>query len=1044
MSKDWIVDLKNLLQGRLRSNNDNVEFRVESITSDSHGNLYACGNIKSRSNIMPGIFTNKGTFITKLDGNGNLIWSNVTEDSWYVAAGDYEDPIGASANGFVAWVSNNSLSKEYNIDVLNINGTKRYSYTGSGIAKGLVGGTWEQEATHAEVLDDGSAYLIIGGSGNTASDQLIKLDTQGILKWKVELGSGGFIGREATKTPEGGLAIAGHYTHSDTGGIKIFDPNGQLTKEIRTAGGFLSISYTTDGSYIVGGGKAPGYKQIIHKYSPQGVLDWSTELNAETSGRGTDFNITSIRATSDNQIYVLTNYGRSKLLDSSGALMWRSEDIWQLDNEPEKAVIGGALTTNNGGLYFVRNSNQIGFVSSPKNAYIEFTPLTPTHTLSPSTSSINEGSTLTTTVSTTNVATGTTLYWALSGTGITAADFSAGALNGQVTTGTNGAASFSHTLASDLTTEGTETLKIKLFSDSARTIQVGSTASVSISDTSTTPGPTYTITPSATSIDEGSTLTTTVSTTNVTAGTKLYYALSGTGIKTADFSAGSLKGSGSTGSDGKFSFSHTLASDLTTEGLETLQIQIFSDSARTIQVGSTASVSISDTSTTPGSTYTLTPSATTINEGATLTTSINTTGVAAGTTLYYSLSGTGINAADFSAGALTGQVTTGTNGAASFSHTLASDLTTEGTETLKIKLFSDSARTIQVGSTASVSISDTSTAQSAFSIESTNVWEGDTASVTITRSGGLSNVINLTIRTANGTAKSGSDYTSLNSTITFLAGETTKTISIATKQDSAKESDETFTVSISSSDSLAQFITPTGTVTIEDDDADKGNTTNNNTNGNNNTVVTGDGNTVNNTTVINNTTNTVNNNTTTNVTINNSSSTNNTTNNTNNITNNFSNIVGNITVDLSSLIQGVSSNADAISGSAKADVLGAGKGADKLTGASGADQFVFNTKDSFGVKGADTITDFNPEEGDKLVLSPNALPGLKKNPSFQSVTSNKALKAAQNSGRDLIYYQPLGQLFYDQNGRGKGFGSGGLFAVLSGAPVLTAENLGVI
>jgi len=378
MSKDWIVDLKNLLQGRLRSNNDNVEFRVESITSDSHGNLYACGNIKSRSNIMPGIFTNKGTFITKLDGNGNLIWSNVTEDSWYVAAGDYEDPIGASANGFVAWVSNNSLSKEYNIDVLNINGTKRYSYTGSGIAKGLVGGTWEQEATHAEVLDDGSAYLIIGGSGNTASDQLIKLDTQGILKWKVELGSGGFIGREATKTPEGGLAIAGHYTHSDTGGIKIFDPNGQLTKEIRTAGGFLSISYTTDGSYIVGGGKAPGYKQIIHKYSPQGVLDWSTELNAETSGRGTDFNITSIRATSDNQIYVLTNYGRSKLLDSSGALMWRSEDIWQLDNEPEKAVIGGALTTNNGGLYFVRNSNQIGFVSSPKNAYIEFTPLTPT------------------------------------------------------------------------------------------------------------------------------------------------------------------------------------------------------------------------------------------------------------------------------------------------------------------------------------------------------------------------------------------------------------------------------------------------------------------------------------------------------------------------------------------------------------------------------------------------------------------------------------------------------------------------------------------
>jgi len=445
-------------------------------------------------------------------------------------------------------------------------------------------------------------------------------------------------------------------------------------------------------------------------------------------------------------------------------------------------------------------------------------------------------------------------------------------------------------------------------------------------------------------------------------------------------------------------------------------------------------------------TYSLSTSASSINEGSTLTTTVSTTNVNAGTTLYYSLSGTGPSSADFSAGALTGSGTIDANGSFSFSHTLREDLTTEGTETLNIKLFSDSARTTQVGSTVSVTITDNDTAiaKSTFSIDSTNVWEGDTASVVITRSGGLSNAINLTVSTANGTAKAGSDYTSLNSTVTFLVGESSKTISIATKQDTAKESDEAFTVSIGSSDSLAQFSTSTGTVTIEDDDAEKGNTTNNNTNGNNNTVVTGNGNTVNNTTVINNTTNTVNNNTTTNVTNETSTSTSNTTNNTNNITNNFSNIVGNITVDLSSLIQGVSSKSDAISGSAKDDVLGAGKGADKLTGASGADQFVFKTKDSFGNAGADIITDFNPEEGDQLVLSPDALSGLKTNPSLQSVTSKKALKAAQKSDSDLIYYQPLGQLFYDQNGSAKGFGKGGLFAVLSGAPVLTAENLGVI
>ena len=125
------------------------------------------------------------------------------------------------------------------------------------------------------------------------------------------------------------------------------------------------------------------------------------------------------------------------------------------------------------------------------------------------------------------------------------------------------------------------------------------------------PTPIYIITPSVATINEGGVLTSTVTTTNVATGTKLYYALSGTGITTADFSAGALAGEGVTNATGKFGFSHTLANDLTTEGAETLNIKLFTDSARTLQVGSTASVSISDTSTTPP-TYALIPSSPTI------------------------------------------------------------------------------------------------------------------------------------------------------------------------------------------------------------------------------------------------------------------------------------------------------------------------------------------------------------------------------------------------------------------------------------------------
>jgi RTX calcium-binding nonapeptide repeat (4 copies) len=107
-------------------------------------------------------------------------------------------------------------------------------------------------------------------------------------------------------------------------------------------------------------------------------------------------------------------------------------------------------------------------------------------------------------------------------------------------------------------------------------------------------------------------------------------------------------------------------------------------------------------------TYTLTPSAAAINEGSTLTISVATTDVASGTALYYSLSGIGINTADFSSGSLTGSGTVSSSGSFAFSHALANDQITEGTETLEIKLFSDSDRTVQVGSTASVSIADTS------------------------------------------------------------------------------------------------------------------------------------------------------------------------------------------------------------------------------------------------------------------------------------------------------------------------------------------------
>ena len=78
----------------------------------------------------------------------------------------------------------------------------------------------------------------------------------------------------------------------------------------------------------------------------------------------------------------------------------------------------------------------------------------------------------------------------------------------------------------------------------------------------------------------------------------MWWSLSGTNIDANDFSFGSLTGSGTISSN-TFSFSHTLANDVATEGDETIYIKLYSDSSRSTQVGSTKAVGITDTSQAP-------------------------------------------------------------------------------------------------------------------------------------------------------------------------------------------------------------------------------------------------------------------------------------------------------------------------------------------------------------------------------------------------------------------------------------------------------------
>jgi len=108
-----------------------------------------------------------------------------------------------------------------------------------------------------------------------------------------------------------------------------------------------------------------------------------------------------------------------------------------------------------------------------------------------------------------------------------------------------------------------------------------------------------------------------------------------------------------------------------------------------------------------------------------------------------------------------------------------------------------------------------------FSISDRTVTEGSSGIVTITRTGGTLSTQNLTLTFSNATATAGSDYTATNITVSFGAGETSRTVSINTLDDSVVESSETFnlTLTASSSDAVpAQISDGTALITITDND----------------------------------------------------------------------------------------------------------------------------------------------------------------------------------------------------------------------------------
>ena len=152
------------------------------------------------------------------------------------------------------------------------------------------------------------------------------------------------------------------------------------------------------------------------------------------------------------------------------------------------------------------------------------------------------------------------------------------------------------------------------------------------------------------------------------------------------------------------------------------------------------------------------------------------------------------------------------------------DVVFEGNETFTTSLSAATGGAIisGVNGTATGTINNDDPAP-VFAIASASATEGNAIAFTITRTGDAQATQSVTVSTSIGATDnviSASDFTAKTETLSFAQGETTKTFSVQTTQDTLFESNETFTATLSAPTNGATISTTNGTATgtINNDD----------------------------------------------------------------------------------------------------------------------------------------------------------------------------------------------------------------------------------
>ncbi len=140
---------------------------------------------------------------------------------------------------------------------------------------------------------------------------------------------------------------------------------------------------------------------------------------------------------------------------------------------------------------------------------------------------------------------------------------------------------------------------------------------------------------------------------------------------------------------------------------------------------------------------------------------------------------------------------------------------------------------------------------------------------------------------------------------------------------------------------------------------------------------------------------------------------------------------------------------DTLQGNQGRDTLTGGAGDDVLAGGGGKDTFLFDTGSVFNNSdlGVDQIVDFVVGR-DRIRLSKDTFAALDNISNGELETADLEVVTSDAlagvSSAEIVYNSSNGNLYYNENNGVAGFGSGGLFANLSGSPDLSATDFQVI